>query len=240
MPQTRIRAIALRTVKYSDTQGIATLITREGGRLSALVPLGASPSARRLRTMTTPLSIFEAIATTRSGQSIARLTEARAILYSPAVTGSPTHTIVSAFVADFLGAALKDSGADPLLFDWLEQQIELLATLKGAALANFHLSLLYRLTHFLGIEPDMGTYAPGRYFDMEEARFTASMPMHTRALAPEEAAVACLLSRIGDRTLGLLRLSAAHRGQMLDTLLQYYALHHAPLSLASLDIIRQI
>lgn len=240
MPQSRLRCIALRLVKYSDTQGIATLWSRELGRVSALVPLSASASARRQRAMMTPLTVFEAIATTKAGQSIARLSDIRPVVASPASIGSGTQTIISAFVADFLQAALKDSAPDPLLFDFLQQQIALLSTLRGNALANFHISLMYRLTRFLGIEPDIGTYSPGRYFDMIEARFTATAPLHIRILIPEHAEVAHLISRISDRSLRLLRLSAENRNEIVDKMLGYYALHHAPLSLPSLEILRQI
>lgn len=240
MPQTRIKAIALRTVKYSDTQGIATLWSREQGRISAQVPLGSSPTARRQRALMTPLTIIEAIATSKSGQSIARLSDIRPIVASPATLQGGAVTLVTTFVADFLGAALRDSAADPLLFDFLEQQTELLASLSGTALANFHIALMYRLTRFLGIEPDTGTYAPGRYFDMAEARFTVTPPLSAKALSPEAAALVRTLSRITDRSLGLLRLTAPQRNQIVDAMLAYYALHHSPLNLTSLSIIRAL
>ena len=240
MPQTRIKAIALRTVKYSDTQGIATLWSRDSGRISALVPLGKSPAARRQRALMTPLTVIEAIATSQAGRGVVRLSDIRPVVASPASQSAGTITLVTTFVADFLQAALKDCAADPLLFDFLEKQTELLGTLRGAALANFHIALMYRLTRFLGIEPDMGTYAPGCYFDMAEARFTPSAPLHTRVLAPEAAAVARIISRLTDRSLALPRLSAPQRNEIVDTLLAYYALHHANLNLTSIDIIRSL
>lgn len=99
---------------------------------------------------------------------------------------------------------------------------------------------MYRLTRFLGIEPDTGTYAPGRYFDMAEARFTPTPPLSAKALSPEAAKAVSIISRITDRSLGLLRLTAAQRNEIVDTMLAYYALHHAPLNLTSLSIIRSL
>ncbi len=71
------------------------------------------------------------------------------------------------------------------------------------AIANFHLYFIYRLAALLGVEPDMSTYAPGRWFDMEGGRFTASMPVTPKRLRPEEAGALAVLSRLTLKTLGL-------------------------------------
>lgn len=239
--QQTVRCLALRSVKYSDTASIATVWSRELGRLAVATPSGAGREARRRRAIMMPMGVFEAVATLRPQQEVARLSDLRPLAQSAAASGSPARSVVAMFLADFLTQALRECPPDALLSDFLFSQAELLGTVAGAALANFHLSFLYRLTRFLGIEPDMGSYAPGAYFDLKEARFTPTAPLHGLRLEPRQARIAWLLSRLTDRSLSLPRLSHNERNQALDTILQYYSIHFRPLSaIPSLPIVREI
>ena len=59
MNSTNTRCIVLRTIKYGDNSIIADLLTREWGRLSVAVKVGAGGNGRRRRLMFQPLNILE-------------------------------------------------------------------------------------------------------------------------------------------------------------------------------------
>jgi len=234
-----VTCIALRTIKYSDTASIATLWSREYGRLAVTIPSGKGREAQRRKAIMMPLGVFEAIADIRPGRDISRLKDVRPI--GAGQITNPAATAIALFLADFLNAALKDSGPDPALTDFLIEMATALKKAKGNALANFHLSFLYRLSIFLGIEPDMGTYANGRYFDMREARYVATAPLHAHALDPARGKALHTLSRLTQRSLGLMRLNRTQRNEMLDLILDYYSLHYARLNtLPSLCVVRDL
>lgn len=234
-----VTCIALRTVKYSDSASIATIWSREFGRMSVSIPSGRGREAQRRRALMMPMCAFEAIADIRPGRDISRIRDIRPIDAGQIM--DPAAAAIAIFLADFLYAALKDSGPDPALTDFLLESSAQLKKAKGNALANMHLSFLYKMSIFLGIEPDMGTYAPGKYFDMREARYVTTPPLHNHALDPARGKALRTLSRLNSRTLGLMRLNRTQRNEMLDLLLEYYTLHYARLNaLPSLAVVRDL
>ncbi|MCM1223310.1 MAG: recombination protein O N-terminal domain-containing protein [Lachnospiraceae bacterium] len=234
-----VTCIALRTVKYSDKSSISTIWTREFGRMAVTTPSGSGREAQRRRAIMMPMCAFEAIADVRPGKEIGRLKDVRPI--GAGQITNPAAAAIAMFLADFLYAALKDSGPDRALSDFLIEMSAELKKTKGNALANFHLSFMYRLSVFLGIEPDMGTYAPGRFFDMREARFVKTPPLHQHALDPDRAQALHALSRLRPKSLRLMKLNRLQRNEMLDRILEYYTLHYARLSnLPSLAVVRDL
>ncbi len=236
-----IQGIVLRVVRYSDNASIATVWTLQHGRMSVLVPSGTGREARRRRAIMMPLGQFEGVMAGKRGGEVGRMSDVRPTQSSPAATGHPVRTVVAMFLAEFLYAVLKASQPDEPLSRYLAEGLAAMSDADGRALANFHLVFIYHLGHFLGIEPDVGTYAPGRYFDMKEARYVDAMPMHRMCLAPAEARGAYVLSRSTWGHLGRLRFTRAERNRALDAMMQYYGLHHASLGpMPSLSIVQQI
>ncbi|MCD8387299.1 MAG: recombination protein O N-terminal domain-containing protein [Bacteroidales bacterium] len=237
----KVRCLALRTIKYSDSTSIATVWTDRLGRLSVAVPAGAGREARRRRAIMMPLGVFDAIAITRHGRELATLADVRPLVQSPAASGDPVRASMAMFLSEFLYTVLKESVADPYLCMFLADSVKLMGECSRPALANFHLYFLYRLGHFLGIEPDVGTYHTGSYFDIKEARFTPTAPLHPLQLPPDEAAAVKLLSRIQPRSLALWRMSRSQRRRVLDGILQFYSVHCAQVSdLPSLALLREM
>lgn len=238
MPQP-VTCICLRVVKYSDSQSVATLWTRELGALSAVIPSGAGREAGRRRAIMMPMRVFEAVAWTKPGRELARISDVRPV---PApLSCDPATGAVALFISDFLCGALRNSGPDELMSDFIFSSAAKLHACCGTALANFHLYFLAHLGRFLGIEPDMGTYRAGAYFDMREGRFCPAAPLHPAVLPPAQARIVAVLMRLSPRALPLLRLSRAERNAILDGILDYYSIHYASMrSLSSLPILRSL
>ena len=64
------------------------------------------------------------------------------------------------FMAELLGTVLTESQEDAALYAFLVDSIERFDSMSRGV-ANFHLAFLYRLGRYIGIEPDVSTYAPG-------------------------------------------------------------------------------
>lgn len=238
--QTYCHCICLRLVAHTDKVSIATLYTRELGMVAAAVHLGKSAESRRRRAMLMPLSLVEAVCSPSRTGNLASLCD---MAMSPGAVsaGSPLRSLISAFLADFLCAVLRDGQPDAHLFDFIADSVRSLSAATGTALANFHLFFLYRLGGFLGIAPDMATYRKGWCLDLREGTFCPSPPPHRDYIDGGATAFVYALSRADMRSLGLLKLSRDQRNLILDTMLAYYTMHHTPVTrLTSLEIIRDM
>ncbi len=239
--ETLLHCISLRVVKHSDTSSIATVWTRERGRMAMSVSAGPGPAARRSRALMMPFSVFECVGHLQPGREIIRVSDVRPYGAGNASADDPIKNVVAMFLGDFLYAVLRESQPDAGLTDFIFGNVALMKNLSGGALANFHLYFLYRLSEFLGIAPDTGTYARGRFFDMTEGVFTAAAPVSKGAVAPGPAKMVWVLSRLTPGDLGKLRLSRGARNEMLDRILDYYGMHHTSLSsMSSLQILRTV
>ena len=243
---TALTCVALRTVKYSDRASILSVYTAQRGRMSLSVPAGKGKSAARFRALTMPMAVFECQADIQPGREIAAARDVRGIILPP--SGSPVASIQAIFLADLLGALLREPQADTPLFACLMDSARTLALYAlpeerdGARrLPNFHLAFMLRLQRFLGIEPDWSTYTAGAVFDLEAGVFRHMPPPHPHYLTPQEAAAAVSLRRMTLENCHCFRLSRFDRNTILDRMLAYYRLHFPTLgAITSTDILRQL
>lgn len=234
--------IALRTVRYNDKHSILSAYSRQRGRLSLLISAGAGREATRRRAMIMPGSRFSCVADIRDiPGKIPAIRDVRSRGHSPGSVADPVKSAVTLFIVDFLNTIMRDAQPDELLFDFVDGMLDCYATLTGPGQANFHLLFLIRLMHFLGIEPDLSTYHDGYVFDMDDAVFRSSPPLHGRFLEPTDSRTAARLLRINLRNMSRYRFSATDRNQILGQLINYYTIHFASLrSMKSLDVLRAL
>ena len=239
---TTLHCIALRSVKHSDSKSILSAWSRELGRISIAMPEGCSREARRRRALTMPLGLFEGECDLRPGRDILSMRDVKPSGTLPGGTMNPAKTAGAMFLADVLDALLRHSPADEHLSIFLFDAMDTFASEnRPAAICNFHIVFLYRLMHFLGIEPHMGSWREGAYFDLREGRFSLTMPLHDFYLSDDGVAAMRLLARLNYRTMHLARFSREDRNRILDTLLDYYTAHLVRLdSLKSLQVLRSL
>ncbi len=172
-----------------------------------------------------PLGLVECMADVRPGRDILSMRDVRPMaVMSPAATGDAVKMALAAFMAEALGVLLRERTPDEHLFDFVASMSAELAA-AGRGVANFHLMFLYRLSRFLGVEPDVATYAPGRIFDIREGIFRPIAPMHADCLTPQEGRVVVMLSRMRTDNLHRWRLNRNSRNDILDHILAYYTRH---------------
>lgn len=242
MGQETLRIVALRRVAYSDRHAIVTAWSRQRGRVSLLVPEGAGRGAARLRALTMPPALLEAVVDVRPGRDIWPARGMRPLSPLVSLRTNPLKSLVGQLVAEILADVLRQSSPDPLLSDYIELSLATLDALDDSvAIANFHLVFLRGLLRFTGIEPDLSTYRPGSVFDMREGLFRSTMPPHTDWLDARESAAVLTLGRITTGNMHRFRYTKKERNRALDLLLHYMSLHHqlaAPPK--SLEVIRSL
>ena len=237
-----LHCIALRTIKYDDRRSIVTAWSAERGRVGFLVPAGASREARRRRALMMPMSLFEGEADVRPGRDLLSLRDLRPSRVLSSLSFNPAKAVVAMFLAEVLEKALRDTPPEPLLTDFIFSSVEALDSVdRPVGVANFPLVFLFRLGRFLGIEPDTGSWSPGKVFDLTGGRFRSSAPTQGRWIGADEARVVWLLGRLDYDKASRLGLPRALRRQALDTILEYYTIHYTNLSdLKSLPVVKEI
>ncbi len=236
-----LHCIALRTVRYSDSNNILTAYSLEEGRVSLLVSATASREARRRRAMTMPMSFFECVADMRPGRDISTMNDVRPSMTFVSLMSHPVKVSVALFVAELLGVVLRESQEDVPLFSYLSHAAAELDAADSRRTANFPIHFLYRLGRFIGIEPDTSTYRRGRVFDMLDGTFRDSAPLHRRYIDGNDAGAVYMLSRMTWENYGHFRFSREQRRRILSQIIDYYSVHYTSLgSLRSLDVMAEL
>lgn len=238
----RLVCVALRTIKYDDRRSIVTTWSDALGRISLIVPAGSSREARRRRALMMPLSVFEGEVDVRPGRELLSIRDVRPVHVSLSTAADPAKAVVAMFLSEVLERLLRPSQPDEELTAFLHESIEALDSMGTAVgVANFPVVFLYRLTHFLGITPDEGTWHEGRVLDLLDGVYRAGAPVHGRYLDAAESRVAAMLARLDYVNSARLRLPRTVRRTMLERLLSYYTLHHVSLqSLRSTHVVTEI
>ena len=235
-----LHCIALRTIKYNERNNILTAYSLEAGRVSLLTSAGAGREAVRRRAITMPMSVFQCVADMRPGRDIYNIREPQTYMALHGVYADPMKSAIAMFLAELLAAVLKESQEDKALFSFLTDAIARLENMHRG-IANFHIAFLYRLGRYIGIEPDISTYMPGRTFDMREGIFRVSPPLHSHYLDSADASVLATLSRISWENAHAYAFSRTERQRVLQLMLDYYTLHYESLAtLRSLDVLRAL
>ncbi len=236
----KTRGIVLHVIKYSDKNSIAHVYTDTHGRMAFLLPQGATRAARMRNAMFMPLSVIEFEACITAGREIATFRDCKSLLPLSSLYAEPAKSAVAMFMSELLARTVQESEGNDPLFRFIVGSVRLLNSMERGV-ANFHICFLYHLGAFIGIEPDTATYREGYWFDMDNGIFTQSHPMHSHVLAPKEAAVIKLLSRMTFANMHLFKFNRVQRNEVLDIALSYYKLHNSTIgAMKSPEILRQV
>ena len=233
-----LECIALRTTRISDSKSLLSVWERSRGRLTFAIPAGASREARRRRAITAPMMLFDCQCDLRPGRDIYSVKELTAADVTAVVDRSPAKGMTGMFLGEFLDLLLRRADADRHLSDFLFGSAQALSLIEDMrAVANFHIIFLYRLAHFTGIEPNLET--GGDIFDLREARFRGTDPLHSDFLEGRAANMVRIIGRFGYDRAYRLPFDRSTRKNALDIILRYFSIHLSSLdSLKSLDVLR--
>lgn len=240
MMQVKTQAIVLRTVKYGEKQVIVDLLTASQGRVSFLVSISNSKTARVKKQLFQPLTLLRVEYRFKPN---ARLQHLQDVGLDEPFVSIPFDVVKQSlvlFLTEFLYNATWNEQSNPLLFNYLRSSVLWLDRSNGN-LANYHLVLMIRLSRFLGFFPNLTHYREGSFFDLRDAVFTTECPSHPDYLAPQEAQHLSLLTRLSFESMHVLKLTRAQRHRILTIVVYYYQLHLPHMNeMRSLDVLSEL
>lgn len=221
--QITTRAIVLRTVKYSDKASVATVFTREMGRVTFMAYGVSGKKSGGKAALLQPLSIVELTLMVHPGREVQQLKDIRADIALPGISAHPVKNAIAFFIAELLFNVLNQQQEELQLFDFLSNALQFLNESEEGT-ANFHLVLMCRLTRFLGFEPDISK-TDALFFDLLNGGFSATTPLHPHIVKPGLLNAFTSLVKCSFSDMSSLELSRQSRNELLDILLEYYRLH---------------
>ena len=223
----KIEGIVLGIVRHNENTDVATLYTREMGRVGVAVP-----AAKRMRrggnAPLMPLSVIEGEVSRRQGSDLLRMWRFATVEGWSALRNDPMKVAVGMFVCEFLNRLLREQAPDAPLW---RGGVNMLRLLDGehnpVRVANFHLVLLWQMLYPAGIVPDLSSRRRGetQWLDMRRGIYVGVRPSHSDVVAPQWADVPPLLARLTFRNSHRLRLTGDDRYLICEALLHYYAVH---------------
>lgn len=238
--QEKTRGIVLRVLRYSDQAIIVDIYTESRGCLSFWVKCAVSRKASVRNVFFTPLSILELNYDFRPSSALQRIRDVRFSYVYSSLPFDPMKAAVGLFLSDFLYRVLKQETANESLFAYLDYSLQWLDR-SVSAFANFHLVFITRLTRFLGFYPNVEAYHKGDYFDMLNACFVSSRPLHAAYLGPEEAATIPMFMRMNYDSMRFFVMNRISRVRYVEVLNDYYRLHIPDFpELKSLDVLKEL
>ena len=250
----KTEAIVLHSFKYGESRLIVEMFTRQEGRLSFAVPIPKTAKGKLKKQYFQPMTLLEVECDVRQRNQLQKLKDARLLTAYASIPFSPEKLAIALFTAEFLYHALRSEQQDELLFTYISNSMQWLDA-APAGYANFHLTFLMHMSRFLGFYPNLnltpnpspnspkreGSFGDKLFFDLREARFCNTAPLHRDFLQPEEAGMIQLLMRMDFPTMHLFRLSHQERNRIVDVLVQYYRLHIPQFpELRSLSVLQEL
>ncbi len=238
--QTKTRGVILHQVKYSDSAGIVNIYTRNFGRVPYMVRgINSKRSATRAALLQ-PLSLVDIEVNHNPKREIQSIKEMRIAVPYREIPFDPVKNAIALFMAEVLHKALRHTGKDEELFDFVEKSVLQLDSC-GEGVGNFHLAFMSGLAETLGFSPQMSNGEQCQYFDMMNGIFDTQRPQHLHYLQGEASLRFRLLMQINYETLNILPLTRRQRAESLDNLVEYFRLHlpdfHA---LHSVDVMHKL
>ena len=236
----KLQGIVLCTLKYNDKSNIVRIYTHQGGQQSFLIPAVRSRKSMVSGVLFQPLSLVEFEADYRPKSGLHPIKEARAWYPLVSVPFHPYKSGIALFLAEFRYRTLTEEAENMPLFSYLTHSILWLDTCERNY-ANFHLVFLMRLSRFLGLYPNTEQYQEGAFFDLLNATFTTTSPVHGCFLSPEESARVCTLLRMKYETMHLFSMNRNERNRCLDIICRYYRLHLPDFpELKSIEVLKEL
>ena len=236
----KLEGIVLCSFKYNDKKNIVHIYTRQRGRMSFLIPATRSKKSTVSQVLFQPVSLVEFEAEVKPKSSLHVVKEAKLWCPFRSIPYDPYKSGIALFLAEFLFRALKEETDNAALYAYLIYSVR---WLDGCELsfANFHLVFLMRLSRFLGLYPYVESYHPGDYFDLLNAAFSSSQPLHGAFIHPQDAVHIHTLMRMRYDTMHLFALNRMERNRCLDVILHYYRLHLPDFpELKSLPVLKEL
>ncbi|MBP5278063.1 MAG: DNA repair protein RecO [Prevotella sp.] len=220
----KTKAIVLRAIKYSENKYIIDLLTEAEGRVSVVINIPKTSKGKLKKQYFQLMSLLEVDLDFRQNETLHHLRDVRMAYPYSSIPQDPYKLSISLFLAEFLYYSTRDERQNPNLFAYIENSMRWLDGSREN-FSNFHLVFMMRFSRFIGFFPNVDDYHPGDFFDMRNASFISSAPLHTDFLNADESSRIQLLMRMNYDTMHLFKMNHTERDRIIDVLITYYRLH---------------
>jgi DNA repair protein RecO (recombination protein O) len=216
------RGIVLQTTNYSETSLVVKIYTEQSGLTSFIVGGVRTKNSRFKSNLFQPLTLVEIIASGKPG-AMARITE---VQLAPPFTSIPANLIkssVAIFLAEVIYRSIKEEEANPLLFAFLNNGIQIL-DLTHHNCSRFHIFFMLQLTRYLGFYPN-GAFSKGSCFDLREGLFITTLTTHGDVMDQQLTAAMHQLLNSSFENYHEVEIAGNVSRQLLKAMVKYFELH---------------
>ncbi|WP_165041574.1 DNA repair protein RecO [Dysgonomonas sp. ZJ709] len=236
----KTRGVVLSTINYNDKYMLVQIFTEMFGRVTYMVSKAKSRNTKVSKSLFSPLAILELEVDHQASRDIHRIGEARSTLHLYDISGNMAKTSMTFFLSEFLTRVLKDANDSQLLFNFLDQSVQILE-MTDKSIANFHLVFMLKLSRFLGFYPNLHDYTVNSIFDMMNGEFVTHQPLHNHFLNRYDSRALARLDRISYENMHKFIFSRQDRIIVINRILEYYRLHLQDFpQLKSLDVLHEL
>lgn len=231
-------AFVLTHLKYGDSSGIFHFYTKDYGIVSGISKGAFSPKKNSQKNAFFPLNQIELTFYPNSKSDLKTLKSIQPVKSYQTLHVWHSKIAMVQFLAEMLYISLKESEPNSALFNYLENQFNLLDE-KQTNFADFHLVFLFRLTQFLGFYPNLEKNSNGT-FDLLEGQNIMTTNGNT-TLSAEENMLWQKLANAAFNASSPNLFNQAQRKLLIELLVQYYEIHQSefrkPKSLEILNLL---
>ncbi len=236
----KTRGIFLHYINYTDSSVIARVYTEKFGQQSYIISgVRSKKSATRINVFQ-PLFLLDMEVYHKDGRGLQRMKNARLAEPFSQLPYDIRKSSQAIFLAELLMKCLKEEEGNPKLFEFLYHACCLL-DLANEGANNFLISFLFRLTRFLGVEPQAPPAGNYRYFDLISGTFKEREPVHHQYMDVETTRKFAELFSYDFSELDKLSYRNSHRTDLLHHLIDYYKIHlDISGEIKSLDVLKEV
>lgn len=236
----KTKGLVLNTINYNDKYVLAQIFTESFGRVTYMVSKARGKSSKVPKSLFSPLAILDLEVEHQASREIQRIREARADMYLYGISADLGKTSMAFFLSEFLSRVLRDTNDSQLLFNYLEQSVQVLE-MTDESISNFHLVFMLKLSHFMGFYPNLEEYRENNLFDMINGEFVNYQPLHKHFLNRYDSKALSMLARISYENMHRFVFSRQDRINIINKILEYYRLHLYDFpELKSLDVLHEL
>ncbi len=215
-------AIVLQTIRYGESDLIATLFTKSHGLRSYLLRGVLKSKRGKIKAaLFQPLTLLEIEANHKDKGTLERLREVR--LQQPYQT---LHTDIHKsslvlFLSEIIKNSIREEEQNHALYQYLETAFLWLD--NHGTIANFHLIFLIKLSQYLGFYPDDSSLNEP-YFNLLEGCFQTKKTHEQCVTGAIVIALKTFLGTTFDAS-STIKMSKISRSELLQLLLTYFGVH---------------
>jgi DNA repair protein RecO (recombination protein O) len=216
------------------------MFTEDFGRVAYLVYNHARKGCKVPRSVLSPLAILNIEAEHFNNREIHRLKEARIDCILTQLFLNPSKNAIVLFLSEVLYRILQEKEPNRKLFNYLYNCIHRLNIIEEGT-GNFHLAFLFKLSSYLGINPNKENYKSGSFFDLQNGIFTDTAPYHNHYLNREDSIVFARLLKMNFENMSVFVFSRQEKADILRHIISYYRIHLSDFpEIKSLDVMQNL